>query len=230
MCVWERDIKRGWKAGDRRRTTKTCRKTHNGEKSHEGSRQTKGRRVSRVLACVMCKRFEPGDPLRRAVGSCEGVKCYQISCSLSLALCDANSFLRCIQTSSHSSKTRLLLFFKISSWKGVCSKLGEWKSLEPLKRLNRSKTHGSSSPSCECCSEQELSAKDFAGCVCSEQASGFSFPRVAFQQHDWFVDLAAESVDLFHMNHWTLQTTLDGCWPQAESVTENEMFWFPFSP
>lgn len=32
------------------------------------------------------------------------------------------------------------------------------------------------------------------------------------------------------LNSVQLQTTLDCSWPQAESVTENEMFWFPFSP
>lgn len=32
------------------------------------------------------------------------------------------------------------------------------------------------------------------------------------------------------LNSVQLQTTLDCGWPQAESVTENKMFWFPFSP
>lgn len=49
-----------------------------------------------------------------------------------------------------------------------------------------------------------------------------------------FMDLTTGSDDLFHMNHElhspVIQITLDYCWPQAESVTEHEMFWFPFSP
>lgn len=86
------------------------------------------------------------------------------------------------------------------------SHAGKWKSLDAWNR--RKKSSGYMAPPsllCQCCSGQELAARDFAGHVCSGTGFWILFSSCCFvgMWLIYFVDPIAKSDDLFRMNHWT---------------------------